>query len=210
MRLDRVVLVRAALALLNEVGLDGLTLRRIAKELDVQAPALYWHFANKQALLDEMATTMARDLLAESGTPDPSWTWERFLAETARGMRAMMLAYRDGARVFSGTYLTDDSLLASMEIPLRTLVDAGFSLHDAVLGWQSLYAYTVGYVIEEQATHPAPGALDERYDAAAREARIDAERFPLTHAVSTEIFADSDGRFEHGLNLIIAGMRAQP
>jgi AcrR family transcriptional regulator len=42
------------------VGLDGLTLRAIARELDVQAPALSWHFKDKQALLDEMATEMSR------------------------------------------------------------------------------------------------------------------------------------------------------
>lgn len=59
-RIDRRQVVDTALRLLNEVGLDGLTLRRIAKELNVQAPALYWHFKNKQELLDEMATEMFR------------------------------------------------------------------------------------------------------------------------------------------------------
>jgi len=52
--LDRKRVADTALKLLNEVGLDGLTLRAIAKELDVKAPALYWHFKDKQALLDEM------------------------------------------------------------------------------------------------------------------------------------------------------------
>ena len=54
--LDRTRVADTALKLLNEVGLDGLTLRAIARELDVKAPALYWHFKDKQALLDEMAT----------------------------------------------------------------------------------------------------------------------------------------------------------
>ena len=53
--LDREHVVRVALRLLDEAGLDGLTLRRLAAELDVKAPALYWHFANKQDLLDHMA-----------------------------------------------------------------------------------------------------------------------------------------------------------
>ncbi|MGW5823017.1 TetR family transcriptional regulator, partial [Streptomyces noursei] len=61
-RIDRKLVVETALRLLNEGGLDGLTLRRIAKELDVQAPALYWHFKNKQELLDEMATEIFRRL----------------------------------------------------------------------------------------------------------------------------------------------------
>ncbi|MDF2848837.1 MAG: TetR family transcriptional regulator, partial [Oerskovia sp.] len=57
-RLDRERVVRAALALLDEVGLDGLTLRRLAQDLGVKAPALYWHFASKADLLHEMAATM--------------------------------------------------------------------------------------------------------------------------------------------------------
>lgn len=62
--LDRTRVADTALKLLNEVGLDGLTLRAIAKELDVKAPALYWHFKDKQALLDEMATEMYRRMVA--------------------------------------------------------------------------------------------------------------------------------------------------
>jgi len=53
--MDRETIVAAALALLDEVGLDGLTTRRLAAELDVKSPALYWHFRNKQELVDEMA-----------------------------------------------------------------------------------------------------------------------------------------------------------
>ena len=49
------VIVRAALTLLDEVGLEGLTMRRLATALKIQAPSLYWHFPNKQALLDGMA-----------------------------------------------------------------------------------------------------------------------------------------------------------
>ncbi|HEY9291632.1 MAG TPA: TetR family transcriptional regulator, partial [Microlunatus sp.] len=58
MPLDRQVVIRTALELLDSEGLDGLTLRKIAAALDVKAPALYWHFQSKQQLLDEMATSM--------------------------------------------------------------------------------------------------------------------------------------------------------
>lgn len=64
--------VRTALDLLDDVGLDGLTLRALAARLDVQAPALYWHFTGKQDLLDEMATQLWRDVLAAAGLVDPS------------------------------------------------------------------------------------------------------------------------------------------
>lgn len=54
-KLQRDTVVRAALTLLNEVGLDGLTTRRLAERLGVQQPALYWHFKNKQALIGALA-----------------------------------------------------------------------------------------------------------------------------------------------------------
>ncbi|MFF5945755.1 TetR family transcriptional regulator, partial [Streptomyces althioticus] len=76
--LDRARVADTALRLLNEVGLDGLTLRAIAKELDVKAPALYWHFRDKQALLDEMATQMFRRMAADAEL-DPADTWQERL-----------------------------------------------------------------------------------------------------------------------------------
>lgn len=113
-RLDRETIVETALRLLNEEGLEGLTLRRLAKGLDVQAPALYWHFGNKQALLDEMATRMLRDmLLPMAGQAEAGGTaWQDWITDACRRARRTLLGYRDGAKVFSGTHLTDESHLA--------------------------------------------------------------------------------------------------
>lgn len=70
--------IRAALDLLNEVGVDGLTTRKLAERLGVQQPALYWHFRNKRALLDALAEAM----LAENHThsvPRADDDWRSFL-----------------------------------------------------------------------------------------------------------------------------------
>ncbi|QRO01912.1 TetR/AcrR family transcriptional regulator C-terminal domain-containing protein [Archangium violaceum] len=206
MRLDRELVVRTALRLLNEVGLEGLTLRRIASELKVQAPALYWHFKNKQELLDEMATTMLRDLIGAMGSPEAGQSWVEWMTGMARGLRRMMLGYRDGAKVFSGTRLTDSSLYASLDFTLRKLVDAGFPLRDAVSGYATVYSYTIGFTIEEQAVHPAPGERDALYDQARRAERIDGQQHPLALAAGEELFTGFDDRFERGLRLILAGL----
>jgi TetR/AcrR family transcriptional regulator, tetracycline repressor protein len=206
MRLDRELVVRTALRLLNEVGLEGLTLRRIASELKVQAPALYWHFKNKQELLDEMATTMLRDLIGAMGAPEAGQSWAEWMTGMARGLRRMMLGYRDGAKVFSGTRLTDNSVYASLDFTLRKLVDAGFPLRDAVSGYSTVYSYTVGFTIEEQAVHPVPGERDAQYDPARRAERIDGQQFPLAVAAGEELFTEFDDRFERGLRLILAGL----
>ena len=58
MAMDRGRIVDEALLLLNEVGIDKLTTRRLAERLGVQQPALYWHFANKSALLDAVNSAM--------------------------------------------------------------------------------------------------------------------------------------------------------
>src|SRR5438034_11134936 len=102
MRLERRAVARVALRLLDEVGLDGLSLRRLAAELDVQAPALYWHFRSKQDLLDEMAQTMLTDQ-PWPAEPAPGQRWDDWLADRARARRRAMLAHPDGARIQAGT-----------------------------------------------------------------------------------------------------------
>ncbi|MEV8429302.1 TetR/AcrR family transcriptional regulator [Streptomyces sp. HUAS 31] len=204
--LDRRRVADTALALLNEVGLDGLTLRAIAKELDVKAPALYWHFKDKQALLDEMATEMYRRMVA--GTPlDPGDTWQERLLKSNRGLRAALLGYRDGAKVFSGSRFTGMVHAEQMEDTLRVFTAAGFPLPQAVRATSTTYVYTLGFVTEEQGVEPLPGERREGYDIDER-ARLMAD-FPLSAQAGAEIFADYERHFEEGLALVIAGIEVR-
>jgi TetR/AcrR family tetracycline transcriptional repressor len=210
-RLDRKRVVDTALRLLNEDGLEGLTLRKIAKELNVQAPALYWHFASKQALLDEMATSMMRVMFEPVAehmkSPRPGSSWQDWLADTMRTLRRSLLAYRDGAKVFSGTTLTDMSHAGPYENYLRAFIDLGFTLADAGNAHFTAYAFTIGFVIEEQTVEPVPGERDPRYDQDLRAARY-GEEFPLVVASGTDMFANYDERFETGLRILVAGIEA--
>ncbi|MGP3927462.1 TetR/AcrR family transcriptional regulator C-terminal domain-containing protein [Streptomyces sp. 8N616] len=209
-RLDRAQVVDTALRLLNEVGLEGLTLRRIAKELGVQAPALYWHFRNKQELLDEMATDMLRRMtvpLSEAeGAPGGGVSWQDAITFTCRELRKALLGYRDGAKVFSGTRLTDLSHIGAFDSYLGALTGAGFALRDAVNAYFTSYAFTIGFVIEEQSVYPVPGGeRDPHYDVAERADRI-GEEFPLAAAAGADLFSDYDARFETGLRIVVAGI----
>src|ERR1700733_2463645 len=147
MALDRAKVVRTALKLLDKVGLDGLTLRRLASELRVQAPALYWHFKNKQELLDEMATCVLADSMRDI-LPGEGGDWPEWAVYFGNGVRSMLLRYRDGAKMFNGTNLTGASLYAGMELALRKFVDAGFSAREAIYAYRTLYCYAVGFTIE--------------------------------------------------------------
>jgi TetR/AcrR family transcriptional regulator, tetracycline repressor protein len=208
MALDRQTILSHAFVLLNEAGPENLTLRRLAGRLGVQAPAIYWHFKNKQDLLDEMGTQVMREAAAEATPETYQLDWRSWAMEYGLALRRALLRYREGARMFSGTYLTDDSLYDRLEASLRKLTGAGFSLRDAVQGMGTLYSYTIGYVIEEQAVHPLPGESNPQYDMAARDRRVDPVKRPLAYAAGKEAFTDFDARFRHGLEIIVNGMSA--
>ncbi|MEV0486360.1 TetR/AcrR family transcriptional regulator C-terminal domain-containing protein [Streptomyces sp. NPDC050508] len=204
--LDRKRVADTALKVLNEVGLDGLSLRAIAKELDVKAPALYWHFKDKQALLDEMATEMYRRMVADAPLA-PGDTWQELLLKSNRGLRDALLGYRDGAKVFSGSRFTGTPHAVEMEHTLRLFTEAGFTLAQAVRATSTAYLYTIGFVSEEQGVQPLPDERREGYDMDER-ARLMAD-FPLSAAAGAEIFEDYGRHFEEGLDLVIAGIEAR-
>ncbi|MFE2673271.1 TetR/AcrR family transcriptional regulator C-terminal domain-containing protein [Streptomyces hygroscopicus] len=206
-RLDRTLVVDTALRLLNDVGLEGLTLRRIAKELNVQAPALYWHFKNKQALLDEMSTAMFRRMVASHADLD-ALTWQERLIEVQRGLRRTLLGYRDGAKVFSGSRFTGTDHARSQEGHLRAFVAAGFTPSAAARATFIAFSFTLGFVIEEQSVEPRPGERTSGYEVSEREARMAAEGYALAAAVSADLFQDYEERFEEGLRAVVAGIAA--
>ncbi|MFD1148557.1 TetR family transcriptional regulator [Saccharothrix hoggarensis] len=92
----REAIVRAALDLLDEVGL---TLRRLAAEPDVRAPAIYWHVKNKAEPPEAMAAAIFADALAGQESPRRGESWVEWLAGTAHRLPAAVLSHRDGARV---------------------------------------------------------------------------------------------------------------
>jgi TetR/AcrR family tetracycline transcriptional repressor len=206
--LDRQLILFQSFALLNEAGLEGLTLRRLASRLDVQAPAIYWHFRSKQDLLDEMATQVLRESMQKGMAFESIPMWQEWASTYYGCLRKTLLRYRDGAKMFSGTYLTDAELFAPMEASLGRLTGVGFTLRQAVVGLGALYSFTIGFVIEEQATQLAPGEPNPQYDLAAREQRVNRELYPLASAAGAEMFMQHDSRFDEGLKLILSGMTA--
>ncbi|GLZ80274.1 putative transcriptional regulator, TetR family [Actinorhabdospora filicis] len=207
MKLDPRLIARTSLGLLNEVGLEGLTMRVVAKELDVRAPALYWHIKGKQELLDEMAEIMFVEAVDGLESPARGETWQDWLLDTARRLRGGMLKYRDGARVFAGTNITHQSMYRTTELTMRTLRDAGFQPFEAARAFRALHHFVIGFTIEEQARIGITYTEGNPYESPLT---IDPVRFPLSAAALDELWTeDTDGAFTHGVQLIIDGMAAQ-
>jgi len=202
-RITSDLIARTALRLLNDVGLDGLTMRLLAKELGVQAPTLYWHVTNKQELLDLMADLMSAEVGEGLEAPARDTSWQDWAADLTRRMRRTMLRYRDGARVTAGAYSRSPAVPRTVELTLRTFQDAGFPVAAAARAFPVLLHYTIGFTIEEQAR---TGLAYERnpYEGGPP---VDAARYPLTASVAGEIYrTDTDANFEYGLRVILAGM----
>jgi TetR/AcrR family tetracycline transcriptional repressor len=207
MKLERPKVVQAALELLNEVGLDGVTTRRLAAKLGVQSPALYWHFDNKHALLNAMAEAMlaGADL---HGAMQPGVLWKDWLAENARRFRLALLSYRDGARVHAGSR-PEAASLVDLESQVKALVEAGFSLGDAARAGIVIGRFVVGWVLEEQAD-AEPGRDATTPTGAFATAVAD---YPALAGALSSIRDDSpDDGFEFGLQLLLDGLatRCQP
>ncbi|KIF76701.1 TetR family transcriptional regulator [Streptomyces sp. 150FB] len=207
MKINAEAISRAALDLLDETGLEGLTMRMVAGRLGVQPGALYWHVKNKQELLDAMASAIFADAAEGLEGPRLGVGWQEWLASWARQLRRAMLRHQDGAKIFAGSNLKEPAVFRATELALRTLQDAGFPVQNAARSVAALLHYTVGFTIEEQ-EHTAGLAAP---DGDPHGEGVDSTRFPLTaqaYARDDLFDPDTDDCFEYGLVIILSGMQA--
>jgi TetR/AcrR family tetracycline transcriptional repressor len=201
--LNREVIVDAALALLDGVGLDGLTVRSLADELGVQSPALYWHFRSKQELLDAMADAVVQ--ATGMGPFRPDEPWPDWLARRARRYRRSVLAHRDGARLVAGAQRLSLATVTSFNEELAALVDQGFTPTGALRTIQAISHYTTGFVLQEQA-QTTMNATPAAEQAATLAALLDGgTSAPLVRALIEAGGLDGDEAFEHGLRALLDG-----
>ncbi|MBB5893354.1 TetR family transcriptional regulator [Kutzneria kofuensis] len=170
----------AALDLLDEVGLDALTTRKLAEKLGVQPGALYRHFDSKRSLLNAMVARLTADA---GSAGEPPEDWAGMLRYAAVGARATMLTRRDGARLMA-TYLVpaDETAQRFWHRLIGALTAAGIPPADATVAVDTVFAYVNGFAIEEQSRDGFPAEPGQR--------------------------ALRDKSFRAGLDLIIAGVTA--
>lgn len=198
MALNEDVVVEEALKLLNEVGLDAVSLRALANRLGVKPPTLHWHVKNKATLINEMAERIIQPLVRELRQRSVDERWQEWLINVFKQLRQAMLSYTDGARVVAGAHF---SLTMSdvMETAIRTLLTSGVSLRQSRMIVLTTTHFTLGHVMEEQTPLDAEMAKE-----------FDLERFRKDHptiVAGIEEYFNSgrtaDDLFEDGLRLII-------
>jgi len=182
-KLDRDTVISEALDLLDEVGLDGVSTRRLATRLGVEQPSLYWHFRNKGELLAAMAEA-AMVPHATAPLPGPDERWQDWFLENTRSFRRTLLLRRDGARLHAGLVPNGD--LDRIAAKMEFLTQAGVPERDAQFAMLAASRFTVGSVLEEQADAQAAITAAGESDALP----------PIDHTRA----------FEEGLELIVDGL----
>ena len=201
MALDTRKVVAEAVALLDDEGLDGLSLRKLATRLGVRQPTLYWHIPSKSALITSIAETLLEQEFPAWPQPDPDQSWRSWLGSMCVRLRRALLAHRDGARVIAIAQLST-KMASFSELAMSTLVGRGLPLHRARVIVLTAERFTVGFVLEEQTGTPTAE------DANTFDLDSYAKAYPTVIAGITEYFEPGrtvDDLYADCLALIIGG-----
>jgi TetR/AcrR family tetracycline transcriptional repressor len=201
------VVIRAALEVLDEEGLDNVTLRKIASKLSIQAPTLYWHFKNKSDLIDDMAEVILNDGgMYDLQLPNNSTAWAEWLTRTAHALRRAMLLHRDGGRIVAGASFRSKAMQKLKLTNMQVLHCAGFDHLQSSLGSETITDYVWGYVIEEQA-NPTVTAGQSPELSMMRETTDSSEMMLLDQTMDEWSKHSPEELFDWGLQIIISGLK---
>lgn len=196
--LTRTAVVDAALHVLEDRGLDGLSTRAVADSLGVRMNTVLWHVKTKARMLELMADAVVGEI-DYAGLPSEPRARAR---ELARRYRRALLAHRDGAALVTGTYPAEPHTLRFADRLIDALLEAGADEEQAAwTAWTVIY-FLLGLVQEEQA---APDRFDDRLAGA-----VDPGTHPALHRVLAHMRQGSfEDRFTFGLEAILARRPAE-
>ncbi|MCU1480413.1 MAG: TetR family transcriptional regulator [Subtercola sp.] len=207
-RLSREVLSASALELADREGLDAVTIRRVAADNSVTPMALYWHFADKEALFDGIAER----IYAEVKVPQPLAAWDADLRAVLVALLDALRGHPLAAEMVPSRIMKSEPGLAIAERVIALLRSARFSPAEAAQTGMFLLCSIVELVAVE------PGH-DKRLDVDARDAELrikratlesmDPKKYPaLLESTEFFLFCPSEEiYFERGIDFLVAGTR---
>ena len=204
------MIARRAIALADAEGLEAVTIRRLARELGVTPMALYWHFRNKDELLDAMAASLFKEI---DPAVEESDTWQEQLRAVLVSLIEALGAHPAVAPLVTSRTVSTEASLRATETLLDILRRGGFSPVEAT----QIARHALNTVANLAGASPGVVSVDDAagMDDARREARqvltsLPPERFPrLVEAAGplSEGVA-RDAYIAFGLDLLLAGIEA--
>jgi AcrR family transcriptional regulator len=207
--------LRAAVALADERGLEALTMRNLGQELGVEAMSLYNHVANKEDVLDGVVEVVAGEVLAAVDELEPPAGPSEWKAATRRRIlaaRGVLLRHRWAPAVFESRTDIPPSGMRYYDGLLGQMRQAGFSLDLAHHALHALGSRALGFtqeLFDADDEEPAPEAL------AVMKQQM-AAHYPHLAELMEVVYHDPDStlgggcddqfEFEFGLDLLLDGL----
>ena len=216
----------AALEIIDEDGVEALTMRRLGHALDRNPMGIYRHATDKDALLDGVVEHVLSALVvtrkpgrdAESvdrDGDDGDGDWETALRHTAHAFRRIALAHPNAVPLLVTRSVTGPlalrplGTLRPLEELLEVFIGAGFDPHGALHATRLFTGFLYGHIQDElQQQVPDPDETDDLLRLGLH--RLPITRFPHLRSLAT-VLATYDGAAEldEGLDIVIAGLRSQ-
>ncbi len=198
--ISRELVLDTALRLVNEQGVDRLTMRALAAELDIEAPSLYKHVANKNEILDGMCELIYGQVTVEPTGPE----WDQRLKTYARAFRSALLANRNLVGTLATRPVNTEASMMLVEVSLQEFTNAGLDPETGRRLLNIAVSTIIGHVLAEVGS-PTPGAAE--FDQLEKfRATLDPDVFPLSRATVAETPVDRDAEFELALDVLVAGV----
>ena len=208
-RLTRDRVVKAALAVVDRDGLDGLTMRALGRELGVDPMAAYHHVPSKEAILQGVVEA----ILAELTVPDPSVRlgWRDAARLIGREYRRALLAHPNALPVVSTQPPLTPIGMRLIESAAAMLVRGGLTGRQALDVINGTAAAVIGSALAEVGVTPGSEAIEQAVIDSTY-ASLAPEEFPTITAVLTNADPasfDPDRQFEDLLDALVRGFAAR-
>ncbi len=199
--------MRAALAIVDRDGLDGFSMRKLGAELGVDPMAAYYYFPNKASVLDGIVDAVQSECPAPPGDDAP---WDTRLRGMIRAWRRVLRAHPRALPVLSTHPVFSESGLRQWEAAAQILHGVGFSPVEALQAIRCISGYVVGITLAEVGQQPGGVPDPTMEEVEAQIAQLPLDEFPILKAAflgGTPY--NPDAKFEDGLDLFIAGLKAR-
>ena len=203
-QLSRTRILEAALKLVDQDGLEALTMRRLADRLKVDPMSLYNHLDSKEALLDGIAEALWNEVRLPAGHVG----WKEALRMLASSLRGLAKVHPHAYALLFGRGILPAPALHAFDAAMYTLDQAGLNRDKAAEMIRTLMAYAVGYGMVELSAPVVGGTGLEQIVSLTRALPRDAP-IHLVEVARLMCDCDMDYQFDLGLDLILAGLEAR-